>query len=820
MKEYVTFICLMACLACTLGLLYTVLKYSPALPRRKEGSSFMGLLNYALPVGARFIAGKNGTLSACYELTLRDLSLKTLEERDLLRQRVAQAIAHFSRGWALQLDACTAQTDIYAAVSYKGPLLGAKIEELRQDALRRHPALERRFFLTITQQQDKRGLKKLGALVNGLLSKEDEQALAQEFSDRLREFEQALSLVYGLKKLARYEKDGREFHAAAEFLNFAVTGREHPVALGPEPAYLDSILGSRDFATGLCPRLGEEYLCLVAVDGMPSAVTAEILNSLTALSFPARFSTRYICLGSQAVMGKLKSRKRQWSQQEHGLISQLTDTTDSVPVNENAADQVDDLREAVRCLQSGELIFGEYCADIVLRNRDLKALKNMAEQVIRIIEDCGFGARIETVNSAEAFLGSLPTHLERNVRRHLISSQMLSCLLPLEAAGTGERESPNPLYGEKAPPLLQGALRTGEPFFLNLHDKDLGNTLVAGPPGAGKSVFLNKLMQSYLRYEGMQIFEFDRGCSSYALTLTLGGSHVSFDHGKASLCPLYSLDTGADLDFACAYIRRLCELNQVSLSPEEGAEVQKAVKALAALPQAQHTLSCLRSFMPSERLRDALLPYVSDGRKVSLIDGTGNAAFSAGLNVFECAGLFEESPMVRESVLLTVFRQIEKALDGSHPGLIVLDEAWLMLQDPQFCAYLLKMFKTLRKYNAAVVLCTQSLADFKHCGMFENLLDCAKTRIFLPNADAMSPHQRALYAEMGLMERQIEEIRTGRPKHDYFMQKAGNFACFDLCLTKEELRVMSIAGEQNIEKVNKALQKFGRGYYLGSKESA
>ena len=38
-------------------------------------------------------------------------------------------------------------------------------------------------------------------------------------------------------------------------------------------------------------------------------------------------------------------------------------------------------------------------------------------------------------------------------------------------------------------------------FYLNLHQKDLGNTAVVGPPGSGKSVLLGSLILNLMRYK-------------------------------------------------------------------------------------------------------------------------------------------------------------------------------------------------------------------------------------------------------------------------------------------------------------------------------
>jgi type IV secretion system protein VirB4 len=54
----------------------------------------------------------------------------------------------------------------------------------------------------------------------------------------------------------------------------------------------------------------------------------------------------------------------------------------------------------------------------------------------------GFTARIETVNTMEAWLGTLPGHPVPNVRRPLIHTANLADMLPLAGVWTGRRRTP------------------------------------------------------------------------------------------------------------------------------------------------------------------------------------------------------------------------------------------------------------------------------------------------------------------------------------------------------------------------------------------
>src|SRR3546814_15439448 len=61
-------------------------------------------------------------------------------------------------------------------------------------------------------------------------------------------------------------------------------------------------------------------------------------------------------------------------------------------------------------------------------------------------------------------------------------------------------------------------------------------------------------------------------------------------------------------------------------------------------------------------------------------------------------------------VLTFLFHRLEERFNG-RPTLLILDEAWVFLDNPLFAARIREWLKVLRKKNVSVVLATQTLAD-------------------------------------------------------------------------------------------------------------
>ena len=98
-------------------------------------------------------------------------------------------------------------------------------------------------------------------------------------------------------------------------------------------------------------------------------------------------------------------------------------------------------------------------------------------------------------------------------------------------------------------------------------------------------------------------------------------------------------------------------------------------------------------------------------------------------------------------VLTYLFHRIEARFDG-RPTLLILDEAWIFLDDALFAARIREWLKTLRKKNVAVVFATQSLADIERSTIAPAIIESCPTRIFLPNdrAHRAADHARSTSA--------------------------------------------------------------------------
>ena len=219
---------------------------------------------------------------------------------------------------------------------------------------------------------------------------------------------------------------------------------------------------------------------------------------------------------------------------------------------------------------------------------------------------------------------------------------------------------------------------------------------------------------------------------------------------------------------------------RIEVTPEVKDTVWSALGSLESAPPEERTLSGLATLLQSNKLRQALQPYTLDGPFGRLLDADHEDLTLSNLQAFEMEDLLHAKSVVLP-VLTYLFHRLEARFDG-RPTLLVLDEAWVFLDDPVFASRIREWLKTLRKKNVSVVFATQSLADVQRSAIAPAIVESCPTRIFLPSPQAVEPQLRPIYEGFGLNGRQIDMIARATPKRDYYVQSRLGNRLFDLGL--------------------------------------
>src|SRR6266571_2852487 len=761
---------------------------------RVAAAGLADLVNWAFMVDDGVVLQKDGSLLVGWRYHGPDLSAATPEELDALSRHVNDALLPFTDDWMFHVDAIRRPAVAYAPSRFPDPVTQLIDDERRATyAAQASRQFETEYFLIGTHRPPADVFSRVAAFfVQGAEGARVEWGRVLEaFGRQLQVLEQRLA---GRLQLARLDADALLTH-----LHECLTGLAHPVRTPPRGSYLNVVLADQELVGGFEPRVGRMAIRAVAVQGYPHASHAGQGDFLNALPFAFRWSHRVLPLGTAQAAQQIRRHQLQWFKKRKGAAAWVQEM---VGGKRDAAPRTDDElwldQDARNLAQDAALVM----------DPDAEHADHVAGEILKALNDAGFPARIETVNALDAYLGSLPGHGYPNLRRPFLSTRNVADLLPVTSVWPGLAANPSPFFPPQSPPLCWAATAGNTPFRVNLHDSDVGHTLVLGKTGSGKSVLLALLAAQFRRYPEAQVFAFDVGYSMWALAQAAGARHYDLAAGRVDvLCfqPLARIDDAAERAWAADWLETLFGLQGVTVTPPLRVRIDRALELVARNDPPHRTLIELTVQLQDETLAVALHPYTVAGNYGQLLDASADDLADGRFQVFEMKHLLALDDRIALPVLLYLFRRIEQRLDGS-PTLLVIDEAWMALMHSLFGARVNQWLLQLRKQNAAVVLATQSPAQLAQLAHRHTIVDSCVTKIYLPNPDAATPAQAPLYRDLGLNDREIAIIARATPKRHYYLKSPRGSRLFDLGLGPVALSFLAADPGASMEETRRHLE--------------
>ena len=792
---------------------------------RNKAKGLADLLNYSNAVAPGVVLCKDGMLLGGFFYAGPDLASRTSEERNSLSHRINRAMTKLGSGWATWIDAVRIPTETYphpARSHFPDPVSRLVDDERRYQFQREGTHFESEYALILGFMPP---LRRKGRMID-LIYDEDELAdpispasrILADFQKALTDIQNVIGSTLKMRRMTErpFVDDYGVEHQRDDLVNYLkalIDGKFTPVNLPPDGSYLDAVICSPDFYPGDQCKVGQDYICCVAIEGFPSHSIPQAMEALDHIASPLRFSTRFLHLDHHEATTEIKKYRRHWKQKERGFVSQLLRTTAKAGevIDDHAAKMVAQCDAAMGEVNSGVVGGGFYTANIVLRDANRAQLLLTADRVVKVIEELGFAARIETVNTPEAWLGSLAGHTAPNIRRPPMLTDRLSHFLPLTGLWAGAEIAPNPLYPPNSPPLMHAATTGATPFRLNLN----GHILGFGPTGAGKSTLEAMIALQARRYPGMKIQSFDYKKSMMVTGLLCGGAHYDLGgEGTPQLCPFAVLDTDNDVAWAFDFAATCFQLQQGRLpNPAEKDAIHNALTLMRGDGQGR-SMTHFHALVQDGEVKAAMQFYTGMGPAGALLDAERDTIRDATFTVFEMEDLLGLGAPTVIPTLLTLFRRFEKGLTGA-PALLDLQEAWVLLLHPVFKAKIFEWLRTMRSKNCTVMLWTQSLAEVMESGMLAVLTESCPTTIYLPNAEAFvtgsdrHPGPYDFYRAKGLNDVQIEIIRQAEPKKHYYIVTPEGCRLFDLGLGPVAMRIAGATSKADADRFRQVMQAHG-----------
>jgi type IV secretion system protein VirB4 len=752
---------------------------------RRRADRLVDHLPWAALVAPGIILNKDGSFQRSVRFRGPDLDSATESELVAACARANNLLKRFGSGWALFLEAERTEALGYPASDFPDAASWL-VEAERRAAFEGgdQPHFESIFHMTLVWMPPADGNDKAGrALVD-----RPEAVQGRDWKEAVERFEAETRRAIDLLGTFVPEVRALDDSETLTYLHRAISPHRHRVRVPETPMYLDALLADTPLTGGLEPMLGDQHLLSLTVLGFPSLSHPGIFDALNREDFGYRWTTRFIALDKTDATSALTKIRRQWFNKRKSLSALVREVMYNQPaqlLDSDADNKVVDADAALQALGQDHVSFGYLTTTITVADVGRARAEEKLRAAERIVHSLGFTAIRESVNAVEAWLSSLPGHTYANVRQPLVHSLNLAHLMPLSSVWAG----PSANVHLSGPPLLYAETNGSTPFRLSTHVGDVGHMMIAGPTGAGKSVLLALIALQFRRYAGAQLYIFDKGNSARAAVLAMGGRHHALGDGEASLAfqPLAGIDRDEERSWAADWVAALVAHEGVLITPDIKDAIWSALQSLATAPRRERTLTGLSLLLQSNALKAAIQPFTLEGPHGRLLDAAEEGLSLGDIECFETEALMGQASVV-EPVLSYLFHRLEARFDG-RPTLLILDEAWIFLDNPLFAARIREWLKVLRKKNVAVIFATQSLADVATSSIAPAIVESCRQRILLPNDRAVEPQSRAAYAAFGLNEAQIELVARAIPKRQYYLQSTRGNRLFELGLGPVALAV-------------------------------
>lgn len=809
------------------NLLYEVVKFVSLDAFTSKDYGISDLLLYNCFVRQGIILNNDGSLLKSFWIRGQDFDSSTNDEQDFLSQYVNMAMCKLGSGWVVHMDVVRLESVGYIRESdchFQDATSMLIDEERRFDYKLEGSHYENVHVISFTWLPPKDIASKVGLM----FVQKDDKSTKVNYEDYLDVFEDKISNITGIMKV-KFKFNELTNDEMLSYLNFCVTGNWLNLKNPPYPhTEIRFVVANQDIVNGFDPKVGDKYIRAISFgENFPAKTVPTMLKELSEFGFSCRWVTRFLFLDkdhAEKMINKIADLHFQ-GRQTAGALASNHFGGDGGKINRSADKYFDQAEEAREVSETGGVRFGKYTSTLILYDTNKNALAEKTKIVETLINNLNFLARVEKAHCFEAYLGSLPSMARANLRKWIMHTTNLADLLPTTAIWAGYKENPCRYYQEanNNPPLFYAQTTGNTPFRGCLHSGDIGHTLVAGSSRGGKSVLLSFLATQHTRYKNANEFYFDNGYSTLPLCFAMNGTHydIGSDESGISFKPLEYLDTDEDYTFANDWIVDLLRLNGLKVTSTHKTIISECLNVIRKEGTSnQRTLTYFTYLIKSKKipeLYDILVAYTKSsttGLQSTLFDSEVDHLSLSNFTVFELQNIMKRGDEVLIPAITYLIHMIERNSDGS-PTVIYFDEFWQIGKSPLFQAIIDELLRKIAKKNIAIVLATTQISDVLKSDIFDVLMDNCKTKILLPNPDAIKPTTAEIYYKFGLNEKQVELLAYAIPQQDYYFMSPNGDRMFNLNFSEIAMTFLTHASMEDIKLAKEMKAEHGDlfGYY-------
>lgn len=633
------------------------------------------------------------------------------------------------------------------------------------------------------------------------------QAEQNQALDKINELATNVEAVlhdYAPYRLSMYEGvNSMVFSEVLEFFGYLINRSDEPMPVLKAPIYNYLATSKHIFS----PRGGDfivrtpegknHYGAILNIKEYADATWPGILNGLKYLDF------EYVITHSFTPHAKSEGLKA--LERTKGMM---------ISSGDKAVSQIAELDVAMDQLTSGNFVLGEYHFTLALYGNTQEEVQKQIAMTRAELSNSGFVSAKEDMAISGSFYAQLPCNWRWRTRLANVSSLNFLGLSPLHNFATGKRSN-NP-WGECVT-VLQTTNR--QPYYFNFHathpsenslgEKAIGNTMVIGKSGTGKTALINFLLSQVQKFQPKPtIFFFDKDRGAEIFVRACGGNYMALDNGQPTgFNPLQCEANEANIQFLSDLIKLLVAKDKYTASEED--DILRAVRSMLDTPMKLRTMTNLQKSLPNlgeDSVFARLRKWTQSGSLGWVFDNPKDAIDFSGANIigFDYTEVID-NPEVRTPVINYLIHRLEELIDG-RPLIYVMDEFWKILDgEGGLKEFAKNKQKTIRKQNGLGIFATQSPEDALKSDIAAALIEQTATMVLLPNPNA----DRKDYIDgLKLTESEFKVVSALDERSRCFLVKQGHASAvckLDLNGMDDELAVIS-ASTDNISILHQVLE--------------
>ncbi|MDO8668713.1 MAG: DUF87 domain-containing protein [Candidatus Buchananbacteria bacterium] len=492
-------------------------------------------------------------------------------------------------------------------------------------------------------------------------------------------------------------------------------------ALEEERVYRRGIVSVRDFispasleVTGSYIKLGDYFIKTIFVIEYPRYINVGWFAPIINLNVTADMAIYFYPVKAPII---LKQLKKKVGALQAGLISDAEKGAPRDPLRETALRDMEKLRDD---LTQGIEHFFQTALYITVYDKTLEALDNSCESVENILGSTLVYSRRVFYQAEQGFNSTLP-----------IASDDLQIL-------TNMNTSP----AASSFPFVSSDLTSdnGVLFGINRHNNSLilfdrfslqnANSVVFATSGAGKSYAIKLEVLRSLMF-GTEVIIIDPEREYKHLCDAVGGTYIDVSLNSESKINPFDLPRSIGEDArtddiirgAVITVKGLIKLMIGDITPEEDSIIDRALLetyakkditantdlSLVEPPIMQDFAEILEGMENGENIVLRLKKY-TEGTFAGLLNNPTNVAMNNQLVAFSVRDLEDElKPLAIYTIVNYIWNVVRSE---TKRRILVVDEAWWLMQREDSAKFIFALVKRCRKYYLGVTTITQDVNDF------------------------------------------------------------------------------------------------------------